>query len=1062
MASLDTSDLDPRTQLIPNLVDHYAATKPDALYAEYPTNPMSYDDGYIKINWKAFANAINGIAHWLTETLGPGNGEVLCYVGPNDLRYPALVLGAVKAGYCMFLTSPRNSIAAHKSLLERLDCTTFLTPVPRPPFVGPILEGCSVKPIDIPSLETLLTTEYPHFEYTKTYPEAGLDHLVFLHTSGSTGIPKPIKWTHESAAAHMRMQRIEIPEGCVGQDQKAFGKRTYMTMPPFHAAGIGFIIFVAMPVNTTLILPTSGGLPTAAALVAARKQTPFDNALVVPSIVLELAQDPELLDYCTTHLDYIVYCGGDLPQPIGNKVAARIPLMNGYGASELGIMNVIHAPNRDPLQDWRYLQFNPEMGVEHRHVSGEEYEAVLVRTPTRQAHQFPFTIFPDRQEYHTNDLMVRHPTKPDLWRPSARLDDVIVFLNGEKTNPVSFEQQIVSANPEVSGCLVVGAQRFQASLIIELAGGKALSVNDRAEMIEKLWPSIEEANIPTPAHARIAKSHIIFTSPEKPIPRAGKGTVQRSATLILYAEEIDSIYADADKLDELDANHQDGPGGVDDATQVADYIKTSILAITGWNPESFTSEENWFSLGLDSLQAITATRVLRRGLNLQSLTPNVIYLNPTVVGLTHALQNLHQTSQESIEAKNQALIQERDQILQELIGQIKITEAQKPEESPTTHSVILTGSTGQLGTYLLNTLTNSPQVEHVYCLDRDDRARDRQLERAVAYGLAPADEARVSFWKADLSQADFGLQQDQLQQLQEQATLVVHNAWPVNFNLSLASFKPHLTGVVNLINFSSQAIRSPRLLFVSSISSTLGHQTETGLIPETVVTTTTPAPNGYANSKYISEHLLAYATQQGLPHPAFARVGQVAGPIRYPGLWNKSEWFPSVVLSSLHLGALPDSLGQAMNRVDWVPIDLLSEILVDVALLNNYGLSVYHPVNLNPKSWNEIKPFVVDALQKLSGKTVDTIPLRDWVIRVRKDVEAASQGDKVLKEAELQAHLAKNPAAKLLEFFEGLVAHTSSESALDTQNTSQASEKLREVDAVKPEWIEKWVGEWLQ
>ncbi|KAJ5721627.1 NRPS-like enzyme [Penicillium malachiteum] len=999
MATFDPSDFDPRAQLIPNLVDHYAASKPDALYAEYPTNPMSYDDGYRKISYKIFANAINGLAYWLTETLGPGNGEVLCYVGPNDLRYPALVLGAVKA-------------------------------------------------------------EYPHFEFNKTYPEAGSEPLVFLHTSGSTGIPKPIKWTHESAATHMRMNRMEIPEGCEGQDRKSFGKRMYMTMPPFHAAGIGFIVFITMPVMTTLIMPTSAGLPTAAGLVAARKQTPFDNALVVPSIVLELAQDPELLDYCSTHLDHIVYCGGDLPQAIGNTVAAKIPLMNGYGASELGILNVIHAPDRDPLQDWRYLQFNPELGVEHRHVSGEEYEAVVVRTPSRQAYQFPFTIFPDQQEYHTNDLMVRHPTKPNLWRPSARVDDVIVFLNGEKTNPVTFEHQIVSANPEVTGCLVVGAQRFQASLMIELAGGKALSVNDRAEMIEKLWPSIEEANFPTPAHARIAKSHIIFTSPEKPIPRTGKGTVQRAGTLMLYAQEIENLYADADKLAELDANHQDGPGGVDDTAQVAEYIKTSILAITGWNLESFTSEENWFNLGLDSLQAITATRVLKRGLNLQSLTPNVIYLNPTVVGLTHALQNLHQTSEESTEAKNQALILERDQLLKDLIGQIKITETQKPEEPPATHSVILTGSTGQLGTHLLNTLTNSSQVEHVYCLDRDDRARDRQLERAAAYGLAPADEARVSFWKADLSQADFGLQQEQLQKLQEQATLVFHNAWPVNFNLSLASFKPNLTGVVNLINFSSQAVRSPRLLFVSSISSTLGHQTETGLIPETIITTTTPAPNGYANSKYISEHLLGYAAQQGLPHPAFARVGQVAGPIRYPGLWNKSEWFPSVVLSSLHLEALPDSL--SLDRIDWVPIDLLAEILVDVALLNNSSLSVYHPVNLNPKSWKEIQPFVVDALHKIAGKTVETIPLRDWVIRVRKDVEAASQGDKVLKEAELQAHLAKNPAAKLLEFFEGLVAHTTPESALDTQNTAQASDKLREVDAVKSEWIEKWVGEWLQ
>lgn len=102
MGASNQSDLDPRTQLIPHLIDHYATVKPDAIYAEYPVNPMAYDAGYREISYKSFANAINGLAQWLTENLGPGNGEeILAFAGGNDLRYPALVLGAVKAGYCV-------------------------------------------------------------------------------------------------------------------------------------------------------------------------------------------------------------------------------------------------------------------------------------------------------------------------------------------------------------------------------------------------------------------------------------------------------------------------------------------------------------------------------------------------------------------------------------------------------------------------------------------------------------------------------------------------------------------------------------------------------------------------------------------------------------------------------------------------------------------------------------------------------------------------------------------------------------------------------------------------
>lgn len=94
------SDFDPREELVPNIVDHYAAVKPNHVYAEYPTLPDSYEQGYRKITYRDLSNAINGLAWWLTESLGPGkDSEVITYIGPNTLIYPAIALGAAKAGY---------------------------------------------------------------------------------------------------------------------------------------------------------------------------------------------------------------------------------------------------------------------------------------------------------------------------------------------------------------------------------------------------------------------------------------------------------------------------------------------------------------------------------------------------------------------------------------------------------------------------------------------------------------------------------------------------------------------------------------------------------------------------------------------------------------------------------------------------------------------------------------------------------------------------------------------------------------------------------------------------
>ena len=42
--------------------------------------------------------------------------------------------------------------------------------------------------------------------------------------------------------------------------------------------------------------------------------------------------------------------------------------------------------------------------------------------------------------------------------------------------------------------------------------------------------------------ARVSKSHILFTEKQRPIPRAGKGTIQRAPTLKLYQDELNALY----------------------------------------------------------------------------------------------------------------------------------------------------------------------------------------------------------------------------------------------------------------------------------------------------------------------------------------------------------------------------------------------------------------------------------------------------------------------------------------------------------------------------------------
>lgn len=87
-------------QLLNHIVDGTAVTRPSAIYAEVPRSFDSYEPGYRRVTYRALANAINGIAWWLHQKLGPGQDhQTIAYVGPNDLTYVIMILGAVKAGY---------------------------------------------------------------------------------------------------------------------------------------------------------------------------------------------------------------------------------------------------------------------------------------------------------------------------------------------------------------------------------------------------------------------------------------------------------------------------------------------------------------------------------------------------------------------------------------------------------------------------------------------------------------------------------------------------------------------------------------------------------------------------------------------------------------------------------------------------------------------------------------------------------------------------------------------------------------------------------------------------
>ena len=172
------------------------------------------------------------------------------------------------------------------------------------------------------------------------------------------------------------------------------------------------------------------------------KRTNVDVALVVPLIIEEMSRSPEPLNDIAKHLDTIVYAGGDVPQGCGDIVAELIPIVNFYGSTEGASLALVHAEGGLSREEWKSLSLHPDAGVEFRHHAGDPYELHIVRHLDLESHQQIFRTFPELHEFRTRDLFRRYPTKEHLWSHCGRADDTIVFLTGEKVNPINMEQHI--------------------------------------------------------------------------------------------------------------------------------------------------------------------------------------------------------------------------------------------------------------------------------------------------------------------------------------------------------------------------------------------------------------------------------------------------------------------------------------------------------------------------------------------------------------------------------------------------------------------------------------------
>lgn len=409
-----------------------------------------------------------------------------------------------------------------------------------------------------------------------------------------------------------------------------------------------------------------------------------------------------------------------------------------------------------------------------------------------------FSTFPDIHEYSMNDLYSKHPdpAKGFLYKWTSRADDVVVLGNGENLAPALMEASLKSSTL-VKGAMVIGHGKFEPAALVDLGHSPPEDIDDCQEILEELEPGINEANKNAPAHGQLDPHHVLFADEDRPLRYLGQGKIQRHQTYQQYEEDIEKVYQAAEdgQLGLIEGDAGDSPR-IDFTRQssIKEWLQKFIADDAGIH--DLGGDDTFFEAGIDSLHVIRIVRGLKRQIKLaddtqltpRSLSPAVVYSCPSLNELSELLSKKAKLSPQDLDSGYQSEDSDKtgrnsklrdmesllDKYVQSLPGDNQ--RRQLPVTQGTT--VLLTGSTGSLGSYLLNELSNDPNVQHIICLDRTSSAAEKHRETGPKRGLTPLDPERVEFLKANLANSQLGVENEVYERLKNTVTHIIRKIAP--------------------------------------------------------------------------------------------------------------------------------------------------------------------------------------------------------------------------------------------------------------------------------------------
>ncbi|KDQ56520.1 hypothetical protein JAAARDRAFT_294258 [Jaapia argillacea MUCL 33604] len=1007
-------------------------------------------------------------AHLISATLKAvaGGTERPLVIGvlaaADTITYFTFMLGVLLTGHTIFPISPRNSPEAITQLMSETHAKCLFVGC-EPAFKALAQAGLKglghgVQVEQMPGFGDL----YPlvnigggnrldsggKLDDFAWFPEVQYDldaPGLILHSSGSTRFPKPIIWSHRGL-----LMLARIPS--FGQVDLASVIMGCHSMPMFHAMGVLQLTIAATTgITMSVFAPASPAtFPTPTNVFEGTMITRSQLVCCAPTFIEAWSRNDQYVQYMRT-MKAIMYGGGPLNKQVGDFLVSQgITIIPTYGCTEAGIVSTF-LPN-NPGMDWEYFLPSPHLLPEFRPMGDGTFEVVLLQH-THHTPRIINTSVKDIPAYATNDLVAPHPTKPGLWKIFGRADDQIMLSTGEKTNPGPLET-ILCLDPHVQSAVMFGRGRFQNGIIIDPKKEFAFASNDEFELVKfrnLIWPTVERMNTFAPQHSRIFKEMILVASSSKPFTYTAKGTARRQAVLTSYDAEIDALYT---TVAQSTQSHIPAPTIWTYETTLS-FVRETVESVM---KKSVSPNVDLFQYGCDSLQATWIRNSILRGLRqtspgtAQRLPSTLVYEHPSVESLAKVISASVGTDTNTKLDRIKEKIKEVDSMIAKYSTGLSTHVKSRTSDPVEGDVILLTGTTGGLGCELLHRFLSAEEnvVSKVYVINRPgidgDTLGKRQKDALAIRGLSPdlISHPKAVFLVGDLSKPYLGLVPEVFEEIRHTVTHIIHNAWRVDFNLSLKSFESNIAGLRNLVDLAlaSPHPQPPRLVFVSSIG-VFRNPTFSGPALETsIVDPSVAVGTGYSESKYVGERILEIAHEQTPLRPITIRMGQLTGGCN--GYWNEREWFPALVKSANLVGCLPDVEG----TISWIQIQHAAAALAE---MRNSDHPTLHIVHSRPVTWSSILQPIANRLN------VPLVSYRQWLSKL----ETYHVGNSTLDEERARY----NPALKLVEFFKSIRVHDNTEPMgtvrLDISKAVTESTTLKEKVAILGKadaaaWVDAW------